>query len=75
MAKPGPDPMISQDEVLAAMQKHDEPFITSKDLARRHEVTEQTAYKYLRRLYSSGRIERKKVGGSAVIWWLDGRCD
>jgi DNA-binding transcriptional ArsR family regulator len=67
--------MISKSELLEFMKQHDEPFVTASDVADAEGVAQQTAYKHLKRLYESGAIKKKKVGGSATIWWIESRCD
>lgn len=70
MSTRGPDPMISETELKATIQSHDEPFVTAQQISGEFGVARQTAWKHLQRLHKRGVIEKKKIGSSAVIWWL-----
>lgn len=71
MATPGPKRMLSESETLTAVKKHHDPFVTARDVAEKAGIARQTAYRYLQQLHEKGQIHKKKVGGSAAIWWLD----
>jgi predicted ArsR family transcriptional regulator len=66
--------MISERELLEFIQNSDDPFVTAKDVATGKGMAQNTALKHLRKLHDSGRINKKKIGGSAVVWWLPERC-
>jgi len=70
MATRGPDPMLSDDELLQIIRESPDPFVSATEVAESADMARQTAYKHLQRLHESGVIEKKQVGGSAVIWWL-----
>jgi Mn-dependent DtxR family transcriptional regulator len=61
--------MATAEEYIEAIESGDDPFSTASEVAERIGVTRQTAYKHLQRLYDQGRIRKKKIGSSAVIWW------
>jgi len=63
--------MISEEDIHFAFQETDDPFVTAKEVSERMGVTRQTAYKHLQRLHEQDRLEKRKIGSSAVIWWLD----
>jgi predicted transcriptional regulator len=66
--------MMSDEELIDSVRSGDDPFVSAREVAEANGMARQTAYKHLQRLYESGRIEKKKVGGSAVIWWCSDRC-
>jgi len=70
MSTRGPDPMITETELKATIKSHDEPFVTAQQMSSQFGVARQTAWKHLQRLHNHGDIEKKKIGSSAVIWWV-----
>jgi len=63
--------MATQDELREYIRRHEEPFVTASDIAEKLGVARQTAHKHLQRMHEDGELEKNKIGGSAVIWWLD----
>ena len=43
---------------------------TASEVADKLGCTRKAAWEHLTALHDDGRIERKKVGGRAVVWWL-----
>lgn len=70
MATRGPEPVVTKDELLDAIERHDNPFVTSKDMSSVLGVERQTAWKHLQQLHEDTQLEKKKIGSSAVIWWV-----
>lgn len=62
---------VSDEEILDVFRESEDPVLTSVELAEQFDITQQAAYNRLSNLVGSGEIERKKVGGKAVVWWLD----
>ena len=56
--------------VLAAMRDASAPFVTVDDVAEATECSPETARRKLTDLHADGRIERRTVGASAVVWWV-----
>jgi predicted transcriptional regulator len=67
--KPGPDPSISDEEVLRAIRDLYGPAVGTSEVANRLDVVTQTADKYLRRLHEEGLINTRKIG-RVRVWWL-----
>lgn len=67
---PGPTPSATDEEIISAISGATEPFTTAGDVAEAVGLSRQRAHDRLQRLYESGRIEKTKVGGSAVVWWI-----
>lgn len=61
--------MVKDEEVLDQLRVLDRPFITASDVAGEHDVSNQTARRWLDGLVDDDRLNRHKVGGSAVVWW------
>lgn len=70
MATRGPEPSMSDQEILEYMQENRRPFVTSSEVAEVADVARQNAYRRLQRLYESDKIEKYQAGASAVCWWL-----
>lgn len=58
---------INLDETLAVFSDH-EPR-TAKEVAEELDCVRRTAYNKLSELAERGDINKKKVGGRAVVWW------
>ena len=63
---------LSDNAVLEFIRKHPDPVVTAPEVAEAFEITNQAANKRLRNLHDRGDVHRKKVGGSAVIYWVGG---
>jgi len=73
MSARGPEAQVTREELLRKIREHENPFVTSSEMAEVFGVKRQTAYKHLERLSNSGVLEKEKVGGSAAIYWLPER--
>ena len=73
MSTRGPEAQVTKEELLRKIRGHENPFVTSSEMADAFGVKRQTAYKHLERLCESGKLEKEKVGGSAAIYWLPER--
>ncbi|WP_273837533.1 transcriptional regulator [Halococcus sp. PRR34] len=60
----------STQAVLTAMRDADDPFVTVGDVAEVVACSRETARRKLTSLYEEGRIERREIGASAVVWWV-----
>lgn len=59
----------SLDDVLAVLDERDEP-LTGTEVGNVLEISNRSALDKLNELHERGDIERKKVGGRSVVWWL-----
>lgn len=59
----------SLDDVLSILDERDEPM-TGTEIGTTLGISNRTALDKLNRLHERGTIERKKVGGRSVVWWL-----
>jgi len=71
MSSRGPDPIVDKHDLEAKIKQSSRPFVTANDMAECLGVARQTAHKHLQRLHEEGNLNKRKVGGSAVIWWFD----
>ncbi|WP_436934980.1 winged helix-turn-helix transcriptional regulator [Halovenus marina] len=69
MAVRGPDPTVSDSEIISAIESTDCPFATAKDVAEIVGLSRERARQRLNRLSEQGAIEREKTSG-VVIYWL-----
>lgn len=62
-------------ELLEAIATHEDPFVTSTEIAEDVVIGQQGVYKRLENFEEEGYLLRKRVGASGTIWWLthDGR--
>ncbi|WP_435079701.1 DeoR family transcriptional regulator [Halococcus sp. AFM35] len=57
-------------EVLTAMRDTDGPVVTVGDVSEAVGCSRETARRNLTQLHEDGTIRRRKIGASAVIWWV-----
>ena len=57
-------------EVLTTMRDTDGPVVTVGDVAEAVNCSRETARRKLTDLHADGRVKRREVGASAVIWWV-----
>lgn len=61
---------ITLDRVVTAIRDVDSPVVTTRDIADTLGCTTEAARQKLVTLTEQGRVDRRKVGGRAVVWWL-----
>lgn len=63
---------VTDENVLDALTTvHDEyPVATTGDVADLLDVSTEPVRRRLHDLHDEGRVERRKVGARAVVWWL-----
>lgn len=59
----------SLDDVLAVLEERDEPM-TGTEVGSALGISNRSALDKLDTLCERGEVERKKVGGRSVVWWL-----
>jgi predicted ArsR family transcriptional regulator len=60
---------VSLDDVIAHLLEREEP-VTGKEVGGTLGISNRSALDKLNTLHDREIVERKKVGGGAVIWWL-----
>lgn len=72
MAKPGPAPSITPEDVLDVFAAREDPTepLTAPEIANALDCSRSTALDKLRRLDERGDVRSKKVGGRSRVWWV-----
>lgn len=69
-------PRTKDGDILAYFSQGDRPFQTAQSIAEQFDFDRSQAYRRLQQLADEGELEKAKVGGRAVVWWIsedDGR--
>jgi DNA-binding IclR family transcriptional regulator len=71
MAKPGPEPTVTLEDVLEVFAARDDPSepLTAPEIADRLGCSRSTALNKLRTLEKRGGVASTKVGGRSRVWW------
>jgi DNA-binding transcriptional ArsR family regulator len=69
MVTPGPQPTISDEELLQIIDDHYAPAVGSGHVAQQADLTQQAVTNRLEQLVDANLLETIKVGQSRV-WWL-----
>ncbi|GAB7092556.1 hypothetical protein JCM18237_28270 [Halorubrum luteum] len=70
--RPGPDPTVSDEQILELFRDSDDPVLTASEIADQVDLTRRNVLNRLKDLETKGAIESKKVGGRSTVWWLPG---
>lgn len=72
MAKPGPSPTVTLEDVLEEFRSRTDPNepLTAPEIADSLGCSRTTALNKLHELADRGDIASKKVGGRSRVWWL-----
>ena len=60
----------TDEEILALFSFDDRPFQTARAVAEAFDLDRSQAYRRLQDLANEGFLEKSKVGGRAVVWWI-----
>jgi len=69
-SKPGPNPSITDDEILALFQESDDPVLSTAEVAELTPLTRRSVYDRLVALREEGKLDSKEIGGRNTVWWL-----
>lgn len=61
---------VSPNSVLELLLRADEP-LTASEIGEELDFTNRAALNKLNELYDQGKIQRKEVGASAIVWWCE----
>jgi len=64
---------VTDKEILHVFAVSPDPIVTAKELTYNLSITQQAINKRLKKLESEDKIASKKVGASAVVYWLTGK--
>lgn len=60
----------ADEEILAYFSQAERPFQTANTVAEQFGFDRSQAYRRLQQLADEGVLEKTKVGGRAVVWWI-----
>jgi DNA-binding Lrp family transcriptional regulator len=60
----------TDEDILAHFSQAERPFQTAQSVADQFDVDRSQAYRRLQQLVDEGVLEKAKVGGRAVVWWI-----
>jgi len=61
------------DEIVVAMHDHDDPGVTIAEVAEAVDGIDHEQAKYrLQKLNKQGRVQKKKIGAAAAVWFPEG---
>jgi predicted ArsR family transcriptional regulator len=66
----GRPPSVPTEEVLQAVVLHPDPVVTTSDLADQLDLSHDGIRERLKSLSQEGLLKEKKVGGSAVVFYI-----
>lgn len=69
--KPGPDPDVTEEDVLREILVSYSPVSTPKELGERLEISNTAVSRKLKRMEEKGWVESEKVGRTRVFWITD----
>jgi len=67
---PGERSDMTDADIISLFREKNSPVVTSQDLIDEWGLSRTGARYRLDKLVDDGTLARKKVGGSAVVWWL-----
>jgi DNA-binding Lrp family transcriptional regulator len=70
MSRPGPDPKVSDEEIISVIQSDDRPFSTAEDVADSVGLSGTRVRERLERLVVSGQIQSASATGNMDIYWV-----
>jgi DNA-binding Lrp family transcriptional regulator len=71
MATRGPDPKVTDQELIHTIRTDARPFATARSVADEVSLSRERVRQRLNRLAEEGSVERAKVAGGIVLYWLE----
>ncbi|KAA9404563.1 FaeA/PapI family transcriptional regulator (plasmid) [Haloarcula sp. KBTZ06] len=72
MSTKGPEPTVSDNELIKAISQTGRPFATAGEVAELVDLSNWRVRQRLERLDEQNKINRSRIGGGPFIYWLDG---
>lgn len=66
---PGRTPQITDDEILAIFRGSPDPVLSTSEVSSKVEITHRGVRDRLEKLEEDEKLESKKVGARAIVWW------
>lgn len=61
---------MTDEQILESIRNHDDKAVTAVELSDELELTSTRICQRLNKLNELDKVRKKKVGGRAVVWWL-----
>jgi len=61
---------VTLEDVREAVRNGPEPASTTADVAQVFDISTEGARRKLTELHEQGRIEKRKIGARAIVWWV-----
>ena len=61
---------VTLEDVHEAVLNGPEPASTTTDVAQALDISTEGARRKLTELHEQGRIEKRKIGARAIVWWV-----
>lgn len=71
----GRKPTITDSEILQVFYDHEDPVLTTSEVANEFDITHRGTYSRLVQLEEDGKVKRKKVGERGAVWWVPNTVD
>lgn len=68
MTRPGPDPSVSDEDIIRVIVANEKPVMGTTEIADRLGISQQAMSRHLKRLADEGALKTDKVG-QARVWW------
>lgn len=68
--RPGPDPKVSDEQILKLFRNSPDPVLTASEIADQVDLTRRNVLDRLKDLEDEGFLVSKKVGSRSTVWWL-----
>jgi len=69
-SKPGPNPRVSDDEILQLFRDTDDPVLSTAEVTEQLSIKRSGTYKRLSALRDDGQLTGKDIGGRNTVWWI-----
>jgi hypothetical protein len=69
MPGPGREPTVSDDQILEVFREASDPVLTTSEVSDEIGIGHRGTFDRLSQLADEGKLEMKKVGKTAAVWW------
>jgi hypothetical protein len=71
MAEPGRSRDVSDETIIDVLRNADDPVLTTAEVADAIDLKHRGTYQRLIELADQDRVQSKKAGAKATVWWID----
>lgn len=72
MPGPGREPTVSDEEILDVFRDASDPVLTTSEVSEEIGIGHRGTFDRLDQLEADGKLNMKKVGETAAVWWYPG---